>query len=1182
MSPDPPAIRSEADLRGGSARPRLLVVDDDLDFRARIVDALQGQDVSLVFRSDGDVARVEAQRRPPVALLLDVDRPRGGGLALVAALREHPKTGSIPIVVLTASADPELRARSLELGVRDLIAKSIDPIELAIRLRALLPRATSARRGLERDAAPRLPLDAERRGGAEWVEAPPEAKLEDPLEDPLEAIPIGLVLSSKEGEVIRCNRRAHELLALSAEDAGERARRDPDARVRSTYQALIAQARSMPQGELSWIAGEGGRARHLLLTTGSRQGEGRITAVTDVSAVQRSRDARDLAESFLSAAMEASSARVAIFDLEGTILAVNQAWRAGCGAAEGLEGEDAEVGERYLGFDAARLPPGLRSLPAQLQALLRGEHDPVTLECDVSGQEPRWIRLRLSLLEREGVGFGVAVHEEITERKLAEEALRRRESEQRAIVDALPDLMFRLSAQGVFLDAHVPDESPAGLPWRDALGAHIADVLPAGVSADAFRAMAIALQTGKTSSFDFCMEIAGTGLRYFEARVARSAPDQVLMVIHDVSGRVRAARAEAALRVSEARYRTLVETAPDMITVLSPDGVVEFASHPSGGSDSKAEIGLRWADFVVDASRESFEAAFARALASESIVTCELRMCFWQGPERHLQTRMRRILELGRRKILLFSTDVTAQKAQEEALRRSEARFRDLLDRAPIPIAVLGNDREIAYANEAMGDVFGQAVDALVGSDGLGSIAAEDREHVRGAIDAALGGDSRTLELRIARPDGRRTVLQATSAPVDFDGGLSVLILGIDLTDRRSLEAQLALSDRLASVGALAAGVAHEINNPLTYVIENLRMARLKLGGAASPREPERDAPLAELLADASDGADRVRKIVGGLRTFARIEEDEQFALDLGLVLENTVRLARNQLRYRACLVVQIAEGLPQIMANEGRISQVVLNLLINAGQAIAEGCPEENEIRLDAFEREGSVVIEISDTGRGIAPEHLENLFDPFFTTKPVGEGSGLGLAVCHGIVVGLGGRMEVSSRVGYGSTFRVLLPVYSRDSKAPPVELEFLEGDALIPLRILLVEDDAPVRTALRRALEEYHQIHEASSCAEARAILGSNAPIDVLLTDLMMQDGTGAQLYEWVEANRPGLADRTLFVSGGGVTRSVNAFLADHAKRLIHKPVDMRQLLARLQELAALRAADSEQPLRRADGA
>jgi two-component system NtrC family sensor kinase len=269
----------------------------------------------------------------------------------------------------------------------------------------------------------------------------------------------------------------------------------------------------------------------------------------------------------------------------------------------------------------------------------------------------------------------------------------------------------------------------------------------------------------------------------------------------------------------------------------------------------------------------------------------------------------------------------------------------------------------------------------------------------------------------------------------------TVAFLVRDITQHKLMEQRLIQADRLAALGTLAAGVAHEVNNPLGYVSSNLNFIaegleaiRRALGGAGGAPElsyVERMlGDCMDALADAQEGTARIRHVMGDLKTFARGREEG--TADVKRALESSLNLAMPELRHRA-RVNKHLEDVSLVQGSETRLGQVFLNLLINAAQAIDEGAPDKNQV--DVYLREEShwVVVEIQDTGHGIPADMLKLIFDPFFSTKPVGIGTGLGLSICHGIVTGLGGEITVESTVGRGTCFRVKLPILEADTATP-----------------------------------------------------------------------------------------------------------------------------------------------------
>ncbi|MGH7434698.1 MAG: sensor histidine kinase [Polyangiaceae bacterium] len=248
--------------------------------------------------------------------------------------------------------------------------------------------------------------------------------------------------------------------------------------------------------------------------------------------------------------------------------------------------------------------------------------------------------------------------------------------------------------------------------------------------------------------------------------------------------------------------------------------------------------------------------------------------------------------------------------------------------------------------------------------------------------------------------------------------------------DRRALQAHLAQVSRLSSLGTLAAGMAHEINNPLAFVLLNLEFLRAEVAELLadrdeSPSHGERERHIAQVFAEIQSGAERIRDIVHGLKTFARPELEARGSVDVLAVVKASIAMVAHEIRRRARLTTDFDPCLPPVVGNEARLGQVFLNLLLNAVQSLPEDQVSVQEVRVIAKAHANRVVVEVHDTGAGVPPEIRGRIFEPFFTTKPVGSGTGLGLAICHGIVSAHGGTMSVDSEPGKGSCFRVELPV-------------------------------------------------------------------------------------------------------------------------------------------------------------
>ena len=384
--------------------------------------------------------------------------------------------------------------------------------------------------------------------------------------------------------------------------------------------------------------------------------------------------------------------------------------------------------------------------------------------------------------------------------------------------------------------------------------------------------------------------------------------------------------------------------------------------------------------------------------------------------------------------------------------------------------------------------------------------------------------------------------------------------------------------DRMASLGTLAAGIAHEINNPLTYVIANLQLVQEEMSrrfqeyreavwagqGAEGPEPLESAQSLRELAArlrDALEGAERIRSIVLDVKTFSRAADDHRTLIDVRSVIDSAVRVVFAEIRQKAHLVKEY-KHIPLVMANPGQLGQVFVNLLLNAAHAIGEGGPEKNVIRVvTGTSPPDQVVVEVSDSGNGIAPQVLHRIFDPFFTTKPLGIGTGLGLSVCHGIVHSLGGRISVESEVGHGTTFRIVLPSSSErahSSQPPPL----YGPEPSSRGRVLIIDDEPQLAHVVKLLLQPDHDASVATSCVKAFELLTAESDgsgFDVILCDLHMPGMSGMDLYEKLVGTHPHVAERMVFMTGGTFTPRSRDFVSGIKNPCIDKPVDAAEIRA-----------------------
>ena len=303
-----------------------------------------------------------------------------------------------------------------------------------------------------------------------------------------------------------------------------------------------------------------------------------------------------------------------------------------------------------------------------------------------------------------------------------------------------------------------------------------------------------------------------------------------------------------------------------------------------------------------------------------------------------------------------------------------------------------------------------------------------------------------------------------------------------------------------------------------------------------------------------------MQEIVGDLRTFSRVGESSTGAVDVHQVIDATLKMTSAEVRHRARVDLDLAE-VPLVVGDAGRLGQVLLNLLVNAAQAIPDGRADRNTIRITTrTDASGDVVVQVSDTGCGIPEHDLARIFDPFFTTKAVGGGTGLGLSICHNIVRSFGGDISVASEVGRGTRFTVLLR-RSPDGVGVP-QVPALPRDTPSGASVMVVDDEPSVGRAIKRVLRDFQVVVE-SSGRDALARLVSGEHFDLVLCDLMMPEMSGMDLYEQVKARAPGYAASFIFMTGGAFTERARSFLLDVSNDRIDKPMEPTQLKKKVRE-------------------
>lgn len=429
-----------------------------------------------------------------------------------------------------------------------------------------------------------------------------------------------------------------------------------------------------------------------------------------------------------------------------------------------------------------------------------------------------------------------------------------------------------------------------------------------------------------------------------------------------------------------------------------------------------------------------------------------------------------------------------------------------------------------------------------------------------------------TQEVALASDEqGGRRFAELRASDIVWAGEPATVVSMRDISDRRraeNLTHQLAHADRLAAVGRLAAGVAHEVSNPASFVLGNFELLGdiiEDLGPREVPLDDEaRRARVQEgqgMLRDCQSGVRRVVRLVKDLRAFSRRDEEHTETLDLVEVVATACRMTSNEIRHRARLIREL-DPVPRIWGDRSKLEQVFTNLLLNAAQSVEAGNVADNYVKVSTGVREGKVVVVVEDSGCGIPRSEQVRIFEPFFTTKSRDRGTGLGLALSADIVRLHGGELAFESDEGAGSRFEVSLPVQRVEAETPAESTRSRESR---PRRkVLFIDDEPQLLSIYERTIGRFHDVHTSASASEALA-LALDGSFDAILCDIMMPELDGVEFHGRIHARNPGLADKIIFCTGGVFTSRAQAWLAKIDNPVLDKPFTIETALELIERVA-----------------
>jgi PAS domain S-box-containing protein len=495
--------------------------------------------------------------------------------------------------------------------------------------------------------------------------------------------------------------------------------------------------------------------------------------------------------------------------------------------------------------------------------------------------------------------------------------------------------------------------------------------------------------------------------------------------------------------------------------------------------------------------------------------------------------------------VIVAFVDITREVQAEVQRQRTASHLQFALEHAPVAIFSIDCDGIITLSEGAGLKSLGVKSGQLVGQSVFDLY--KDHPTIPGYIRRGLAGDSFWYTVQVGD-----AVYDSWLAPLRDDAGTIVGVMGLsnDVSELRQLQARVIEADRVRAMGMLAASVAHEINNPLSYVLSCLRRVETHVQAA--------DPSVHEDLSTAIGGVDRIAAITRDLRTFSRPANTAVGPVDVEAAIHSVLRLVRKEIEARARLRLFLAADRP-VLGNEARLSQVLTNLVMNAVQSLPAGRPETDEVEISAHVAGDQVVIEVGDSGPGVPVKERERIFEPFVTTKPIGGGTGLGLFVCRNIVRWMGGEITVGDRTGGGALFRVVLPAApERAAAAAPAPARPAPNGELAGLRVLVIDDDEIVADMIvaQLAAAGVHAAAEHDPDRALQRLLAEEETFDLVFCDLMMRGRTGMDIAAAVKAARPERLRRIVFMTGGAFTPKAAAFVSAHSAACVDKPFDVTE--------------------------
>jgi two-component system, cell cycle sensor histidine kinase and response regulator CckA len=1003
----------------------------------------------------------------------------------------------------------------------------------------------------------------------------------------------GVVIHRPDGTIIDCNASAEQILGLTHDQLVGVSNIDPSWRTiredGSTFPAsdhpnMVAQRTGQPQhgvilgvhrpdGTLRWLSVNADPLRPV----GGGVPLGAVATFRDITDHLNHERALRESEQRLRSIAEHNPNTIAMVDRTGTILYVNR-------TAPGL------TSEQVLGTNV-RDYVDQDSLPGYLDLLERvfseGHSGEYETRVHLPTGQTMWTLNSVGPLRSGGrIIAAVVTSIDITERRRDQDDRQRLQAERTHLLGRLQMHIARMPVAYFVFDEHfrIREMNPAaermfGFSASEVLGLdprativpsdlhHVVEAIWSRLAAGDMTASGINDNVTKDGRRITC-EWINTPL-FEDGRFVG-----VMSMAQDISQRL---MTERAMRESEERWRSLAENVPDTILLVDRVGTVLFLNHPQEGMKSEGVLGSHISEVMPAPFSLMLSSAIDQVFTKGEVVSGDLEVSDPKHGQRWFSCHISPVHLRGRTiAATLRAADITERRQAENERRKFLSERETLLERLqlqmermPIGCIEWGANRAISYANPAAEQIFAYASGDMVGLTLDEILLEEDRPEIHAYFDRLEQGDMGivTLNRNVARDEQVITCEWHPTPLFDAEGRFTgVLTMVMDVGERESLEEQLRQSQKMEAVGRLAGGIAHDFNNLLTAI--------MGYGELLESRIPSSD-QTSGYVQQIKKAAKRAASLTYQLLAFSRKQVLQSQLLVVGDIITELEPMLDRLIGEHITLRTDLEKESWQVLADAGQLEQVVMNLVVNARDAMPSGGSivistrnrhlDADMVRAYAEVPPGDyVMMTVADTGEGMEDRVKRRIFEPFFTTKPEGKGTGLGLAVVFGVVRQSGGFIFVDSVPGKGSRFEVLLP---RADKTPE---PFRQRDSTAQLAIrgtetiLLVEDDDGVRGLAKDTLEASgYTVLAVSNGDEALEISAHHShPIDLLLTDVVMPGLGGREVAERVRQQRPAI--KVLFMSGYTDDLVLTHGVADGTAAFIEKPFAAPKLLGRIRKV------------------